>query len=199
MQTNNPKYILVHCSDIDSKLVADQFTGVNRTHRDERNFNTSSLGFNVGYHVFVTGGVAYRARVDTEYGNHCNNLVDGLSMNFQSLGICFGIDGDIELPSQGMVNLARAQILEWQRLYNIPNERVLFHRDFSKTKSCPGSLISRGWLEENILEMPKPPVVEVKEEIKEEVKEEVKEKITDKKSLWTKILNVIKLLLCIKQ
>lgn len=199
MQTNNPRYILIHCSDISSKVVFDQFQGVNRTHRDERYFNTSSLGFNVGYHIFLTGGKAYRARVDTEYGNHCNKVVDGLSMNYQSVALAFGVDGDVELPSSDYIELAKKQVKEWMDLYGIPRERVDFHRDFDPGKSCPGSLISRGWLEENIL--PPLPVVEIpKEEPKPEVQTDpVVPNVTKRVSLFTQFINMIKLLLCIKK
>lgn len=131
MKTNNPKYILIHCSDISYKKVPNQFHSININHRDVRNFNMSSLGWNVGYHRLITGGRNYRCRVDEEYGNHCNTIIDGLSMNFQSLGICWAGDGDIELPTLVDYNLIQKQVLEWQDIHKIPDKNVYFHRYFS--------------------------------------------------------------------
>lgn len=153
---NTPKYILVHTTDVSRRTHPDQFALVDNYHRDVRGFNRSALGYHVGYHVLITGGKAYKTRIDTEYGNHCNNVVDGLSMNFQSLGIAIGFDGDIEFPDDTQVALLREQIQAWQDTYRIPTERVLFHRDFTPLKTCPGSLITRPWLEQVLRVVPSP-------------------------------------------
>lgn len=146
MNTNNPKFIVVHCTDYSYANLYDQFSACNGWHKD-RAFPLSSLGYYVGYHRLITGNTNYRARLDTDEGAHCNNIVDGLSMNFQSLGVCIGFDGDIEMPLTLHMNLLKEQIQEWMKTYNIPIERVQFHRDFSTVKTCPGSLITRQWLE----------------------------------------------------
>lgn len=142
---NNPKYIIVHCTDV-SQRTFDQLKSVNNYHRDVRDFPKSSLGYHVGYHALITGGRLVKCKEDWEEGAHCNQQLSGLSMNFQSLGICMGFDGDVEMPDKYMVPLLREQILKWQKMYVIDDSRVLFHRVFANDKTCPGSLITRDWL-----------------------------------------------------
>jgi hypothetical protein len=144
---NTPKYIIVHCSDTSYAISKSQFNQINNYHRDERGFPRSSLGFYVGYHKLITGGKVYQARLDSDEGAHCNQVRNGMSMNFQSLGICIGFDGDIEMPTLADAIMMRDEVWAWQDKYNIPTTNILFHRDFAKDKTCPGSLITREWLE----------------------------------------------------
>jgi hypothetical protein len=147
--TNDPHAIVIHCTDVSWRTLRDQFKSVNAYHRDEREFPLSQLGYYVGYHRLITGGRNYQARLDKEVGAHTNQTgPNEQSMNVQSLGICVGFDGDIELPHPDDYALLQAQIREWQARYNIPNERVYFHRDFSKSKTCPGALCTPAWLKE---------------------------------------------------
>jgi len=146
MAKNNPKYILIHCSDIGENVLYDQFNNINTYHRDERSFPRSSLGNYVGYHALITGGRLYTCKTDQDEGAHCNQVVDGLSMNFQSLGVCVGFDGDIEYMSAKHYEILQEVVWRWQDAYNIPNERVQFHRDYASWKTCPGTLITKEWL-----------------------------------------------------
>jgi hypothetical protein len=149
---NKPNWILFHCSAAASAALYDQFIMVNQSHLS-RGFDKSSLGFYVGYQRLITGGKNYKAREDLEHGDHCNNPApapagaDGKSMNFHSLGVCVGFDGDHERVPSWAVPLLKAQIKEWMKKYKIPIERVQFHRDYNTAKTCPGSLIARPWLE----------------------------------------------------
>jgi hypothetical protein len=106
------------------------------------------LGYYVGYHVLITGGKAVKCKEDFEEGAHTNQQVNGISMNFQSLAVCMGFDGDVEMPDPYMVQLMWDQVYAWQKKYNIPNEDVKFHRDYATSKTCPGSLITRNWLDQ---------------------------------------------------
>lgn len=141
---NTPKYILFHSTDEPSTL-GDQLKSVNEYHKSQ-DFPISSLGYHVGYHVLITAGKKYICRADTDDGAHCNNVIDGQSMNFQSLAVCWGGDGDIEYPDFMSKALIKVQIKDWMRQHNIPIERVLYHRDFNKRKTCPGQLITRQWI-----------------------------------------------------
>lgn len=152
---NNPKYIVVHCSDISYKKSKSQFDSINNAHKSI-GFPISSLGIYVGYHALITGEKIRRCRLDTDVGAHCNQSVNGVSMNFQSLGVCIGFDGDVEYPTEVDVQLLKTQIRTWQDLYEIPNDRVYFHRDFRKDKTCPGSLITRDWLNSILERSPAP-------------------------------------------
>lgn len=145
---NNIKYILVHCSDVLSTDIFDQFKSINIYHRDNRFFPESSLGIFVGYNYLITGDKLYKCRENWEIGAHCNDVVDGISMNRQSIGICFGIDGDRELPSDTHLKLFKSLIDGLMIKYDIPLERVKFHRDYdTKGKTCPGTLFTRQYLE----------------------------------------------------
>lgn len=153
MQKNKPIYILIHCSDISEKTHPDQFREIDIYHK-QRGFPISFLGYYVGYHRLITGGKNYYCRHDEDEGAHCNQVVDGLSMNFQSLGVCWAGDGDTEMPSEIHYKLLQEQVWAWQDKYSIPNKNVRFHRDYATWKTCPGGLITRAWLE-TLLTRPK--------------------------------------------
>lgn len=151
---NKPKFIVVHCSDIKESALYDQFTVINNYHRDGRGFPVSSLASFVGYHSLITGGKNYKCRLDSDVGAHCRELENGIGMNFQSLGVCVGFDGDVEYPNKTHIELLRQQIKDWQKKHNIPDENIRFHREFSlEGKTCPGSLITKEWLD-NVLKDP---------------------------------------------
>jgi len=145
MEKNKPKYILVHCTDCSYKTIPDQFNACNGWHKD-RDFPKSSGGLYIGYHRLITGEKNYLCREDDEVGAHCNQKQDGVSMNFQSLGVCVGFDGDIEYPTTMQYALLQKQIWDWQDKYGIPDSHVRFHRYYSTDKTCPGSLIDNKWL-----------------------------------------------------
>ncbi len=169
---NNPKYIIVHCSDVSYKTSSDQYASINKYHKDERGFPVSKSGQYVGYHSLITGGKNWRPRQDDEMGAHCNQEYDGVNifptgtgkaqtMNLQSLGVCVGFDGDVELPTQADAVMLRDQIWAWQDKYGIATKDVRFHRDFATGKTCPGSLVTRAWLEQLIKRVPKTPMAEL--------------------------------------
>lgn len=143
---NNPKYIILHCSDVSYTKVFDQLKSINQYHRDERGFPKSSLNLFVGYHYLITGEREYQCRLDTDEGAHCNQHENGLSLNFQSIGICVGFDGDIEYPTATQYALLQKRVWALQDKYGIPNDKVRFHRQYATSKTCPGSLITDKWL-----------------------------------------------------
>lgn len=143
---NIPKFIVIHCTDYPRRLIPDQMVACEGWHKD-RDFPISSLGLHIGYHRLITGESNYKCREDYDVGAHCNQQFEGKSLNFQSLGVCIGFDGDEEMPTSIEYDLLKKQVWEWQDKYSIPNNRVVFHRYFSKDKTCPGNLINNFWLE----------------------------------------------------
>lgn len=146
MSQNIPKFIIIHCSDVSYQRQPDQFNAINQYHRDERRFPISSLGLYVGYHRLIDDGVNIQCRLDTDIGAHCNQQENGLSLNFQSLGICVSGDFDSEVMKRIDYDLLEKQIWAWQDQYKIPNENVRFHRYYAKDKTCPGLLLNAKWL-----------------------------------------------------
>lgn len=137
----------------------DQFISVNKYHKT-LDFTKSSLGFYVGYHRLITGGLNYKCKEDTEEGCHCNQSENGISINMQSLAVCVGFDGDVEFPNGVHCDLLRNQILLWQGIHGIPYENIKMHRYFNTGKTCPGQLIDQKWID-NLLR-PVPPVLDTK-------------------------------------
>lgn len=182
---NTPKYIVVHCSDVSYRSNSDQFNSINIYHRDVREFPKSTLGNWVGYHYLFTGGKQYICKEEWEVGAHCNQGFDGitvyppatpgkLSINYQSIGLCIGFDGDIEMPPLAEYNLLQKKLWEIQDKYKIPNENVYFHRKFATNKTCPGSLITSQWLLD-LLKRPEPVVVKPIENMCQEEKKTIVE------------------------
>lgn len=165
---NNPKYILIHCSDVSYREIFDQSKVIEAYHttgHPQAPFPLSSLGFRTGYHTLYTGGKRYIRRDYADQGAHCNTVVDGTSMNFQSIAFCIGFDGDIEYPPQDELELMIMDIKEAMALYNIPKENILLHRHFSPHKTCAGSLIPDDWGQRLVTPSIKPPEEERKREI----------------------------------
>ena len=141
---NKPIKIIIHCTDVSRKVQTVQFFSVNRYHRDERKFPKSSLGYYGGYHIFIEpDGTELRYREDWEMGAHCNQVENGLSMNEQSLGICWAGDGDTEYPTSAQMVTIAARVKSWGAKFNIPVDMigVKFHRDYAVQKTCPGKLL----------------------------------------------------------
>lgn len=157
MPANNPKYIIIHCTAYPDAKLHDQLVACNGWHKD-RQFPLSSLNWYVGYHHLITGGRDYKTRDDLEEGAHCNQQLNNLSMNFQSLGVCAGFDGDTEDMSQEHYTLLKSRVFSWQDTYKIPNENVFFHRHFATDKTCPGLRINDQWLKNLLIRPQLPPV-----------------------------------------
>ena len=161
---NNIKYIILHTSDVLESVLYNQFNSINKYHKDDRKFPISSLGYYVGYHWLITGGKKYQCRLDTDEGAHCNQKESGTSLNFQSIGICWGGDGDLELPSSENRRLLAELIKEKMKEYNIPRNKVKFHRDFILWKTCPGTLFDSKYLDSLLYEKPPEIYKEAKKE-----------------------------------
>lgn len=183
MSKNNPSFIIVHCSDVSERDIYNQLKSIDQYHKT-RDFDLSKLGYYVGYHALITGGQLYRTRLDEEEGCHCNQNLNGMTMNVQSLGICVGFDGDIEFPNQKHYDLLKEQVLKWQTQHKISNDRVLFHRHFATNKTCPGSLIKQDWLDTLLTSTP----VTVPKVPEQADKQKEIQKIQDQISIFTKLL-----------
>ena len=144
--TNKPKFLILHGTDVSRDKAFSQFLAVNRYH-ESQDFPKSSLGYFGGYHALIEpDGRTLRYRLDSDEGAHCNQIVDGVSMNLQSLAVCMTGDFDIELPTAPQIESLKDLVQSWQKQYGIPNDRVHFHRDYNTEKTCPGYLLRQEWL-----------------------------------------------------
>lgn len=196
---NTPKYIVIHCSDLSNRQTFDQFNVINQDHKT-RFHQISILGDWIGYHRLITGDKNYKCKEDWEEGCHTNQVVNGLSMNFQSLALCIGFDGDIEYPTQTQYDLAKDQILSWMATYSIPHDNVKMHRFYNMTKTCPGSLITQEWIDKLITyvsDLPqKPPEQAAKQQVLTTIQQNnIRFQILDLSkqvlSLWRQLLLMI--------
>jgi len=163
---NNPLFVLVHCSAVSYKKAPLQFWAVNRYHRDTRKFPVSSLGYYGGYHFFYEkNGRELRYKQDWEVGAHCNQKHNGVSLNFQSIGLCWAGNGDAELPTPEQARAMKKRIEKLVRKYNIPINGVHItpHRRFDPRKTCYGTLLSDDWAY-RLVKQKKPLPYEVKVE-----------------------------------
>lgn len=127
---NKPVKILIHGTDASYRVIPDQFNACNQWHK-ERDFPLSRRGFYIGYHRLYTGGKRYICRDFDEVGAHCNTQLNGLSLNYQSIGLAVGFDGDIEQMPAMEYALLQKDIWEIQDKFGITDENVHFHRYFT--------------------------------------------------------------------
>lgn len=77
-------------------------------------------------------------RLWDEEGAHCR---EG-GMNRRALGVCLVGNFDEAPPPRGQWEAA-VRLVRWMaRLYEVPVERVVGHRDYAPYKTCPGRAFS---------------------------------------------------------
>jgi len=131
------KYLILHHTAVGRTKNNKQFEAV-------RNFHIGRGWGNIGYHFLIEpDGTNVWGRKDTEVGAHCKEE----NMNFQSLGICLTGNFDVEEPTKEQ-KMALKKLLEYLfKKYNLTLDRVKFHRDYAKYKSCPG----KWWTRERLI------------------------------------------------
>lgn len=156
MRKNNPVFIILHhTSGTDKDPLTDTshhtWEIVNEWHKKLWNFE-SSLGMFMGYHYFIDRkGIIIQGRDDLEEGAHT------IGLNTSSIGICLAGNFDrsrdwansfpIYKQRKSLLNL----IIELQKKYNIPIEKIKYHRNFAN-KTCPGKNIPNNFISNLFLE-----------------------------------------------
>lgn len=128
---NSREFIVLHHTA--NPKQEPQFDSVNAYHKS-RKFPKSSLGFYVGYHYFIGfEGTIKVARAEWETGAHC----DARLMNIRGIGI--GLAGNFTkvAPNEAQIQALTILVKDIARRNDIPNERILNHRD-CKATACPG-------------------------------------------------------------
>jgi len=127
---NKVEYIVIHHSATDR--LTTTFNGV-------RNYHLSLGWDDIGYHYFIAGnGAIIKGREEYTNGAHCRSN----RMNHRSIGICLAGDFTKEKPSENQIKSLISLIARIQKHYNMPNEKVLGHKDVDGARTpCPGCLI----------------------------------------------------------
>lgn len=136
LRGKQPDWIFIHHGGGDWN-----FYQVNKHHSDKWGL-ISSLGYGLGYNYWIDKmGLVTHARHDLEEAAHC------VGFNKNSIGICLQGNTNITKPTghqlEALVDLIDKKKIE----YDIPNNKVKGHREYSAT-SCPGDHLWK-WLCDN--------------------------------------------------
>lgn len=130
---NQPKYLIIHHTAVSYQTNHQQVWAVNRYHK-EKDFPVSSLGWFVGYHLFIeASGATIRCRQDSDIGAHT------VGYNDKSVAICLAGDFNKELPTNEQVVSLKKLLSQYPKLIIGP------HRQFQKERTCYGLLLADDW------------------------------------------------------
>jgi len=131
MQMFTPSKIIVHHSlTKDNQTVS--WGAIRRYHKEHCGW--IDIGYHAGVELVYTEYEVFFGRSWDIPGAHTRGIND------TSLGIVFVGNYDNFPPSEKMLDAGSVIIRLWMKLYNIPGEAVLPHRDFAGYKSCPGRM-----------------------------------------------------------
>jgi N-acetyl-anhydromuramyl-L-alanine amidase AmpD len=71
-------------------------------------------------------------------GAHASALKDGLSMNYQSLGICLTGNFETEEPTKEQIATLEAVLSDKRAQFGIARANVLGHQEIPAATACPG-------------------------------------------------------------
>jgi len=141
MQGNKPEFIIIHHTATPLDTSPRTFFAVKQYHINK------GWG-DIGYHYFIeNNGMLYKGRDDSKEGAHCYQE----DMNKKSIGVCLEGNFDIELPTTEQEKVLKDLILNLRIKYNIPRQRIMFHRDFALYKTCPGNNFTWEYLQKLIM------------------------------------------------
>lgn len=120
----NINSIVLHHSAIPFKQ--DQFQSIDRSHRNR-------WGRGIEYHYLIEkDGRVKKGKPESQVGWHCG--VWGI--NQTSIGVCLAGNLVTEPIAKHQRESFMHLVIDIQRQYGIPNERILLHRDIKAT-TCP--------------------------------------------------------------
>lgn len=100
----------------------------------------SDVGYHFGVETTDRGAVALVGRPLTVAGAHCSQQ----GMNSVAIGICVVGNYDVRKPDLPHLSvLAHRLVIPLMDLFTIPLENIVFHREYAKYKSCPGTMFNK--------------------------------------------------------
>lgn len=128
---NAPRYVVIHHAAVPD-TPGLQFAAIRRFHMEERAW--VDLGYHAGIEKVGEDYVCWFGRPATYQGAHAPGY------NQKSLGFCFVGDYTTAPPVDAVLEeAARRVIAPWCKVYNIPVERIVPHKQLRPT-DCPGML-----------------------------------------------------------
>ena len=121
---NNPKRIILHCSDTPDEGDRYGLAEIKKWHINERHF------LDIGYHYIIRrSGVVEIGRPETEVGAHTKGE------NTNSIGICYI---GTKRMSTMQINSLIMLISKINERHKIPADEIYGHYEFNSSKICPG-------------------------------------------------------------
>ena len=130
---NKLNYIILHHTATSRDTTT--FEAIKNNHINKKRLN------DIAYNYLIEGDGEYNAgRPEGVCGAHCRARINGISMNYQSIGVCLTGDFTKEKPSQEQLQTLRMLLKDIRERYDIPAENILGHKELSPT-TCPADLM----------------------------------------------------------
>ena len=130
---NTRNWVIIHHTASFATDSSHQYDAVNRYHKDK------GWGM-IGYHYFLErDGTVKKGREEWQTGAHTYQW----AMNYRSIGICLAGDFDKQDPSKAQLDALYDLLTDVQLRNGIRDGHIKLHREFAHYKSCPGTRVSR--------------------------------------------------------
>jgi N-acetylmuramoyl-L-alanine amidase len=135
---NRPKWIVIHTAAHAYKNEVYDTSAM-----EINNWHLQNGWKGIGYHYVIRfSGKLEKGREDNHTGAHTRGL------NSSSIGICMSGHGDLKRWTNEQLQSVLKLVLDLMKMYNIPVENVIGHREASNikgvpfvNKTCPGKLV----------------------------------------------------------
>ena len=127
-------HIMVHHSlTKDSGTVS--WSAIERFHRETQGWH--DIGYHAGVELTNDGVVALLGRDWMQQAAACPQG----EMNRRAMHVCVVGNYDLVAPSEEHYRvLVERVILPWRKLFGLPQDAIVGHRDYNSGKTCPGTL-----------------------------------------------------------
>ena len=131
---NKINYIILHHSATARDTTT--FESIKNNHINKKKLS------DIAYNYLIEGDGEYNAgRREGICGAHCRARINGISMNYQSIGICLTGDFREEKPSKEQLQTLRMLLKDIRNRYDIPVENILGHKETGSSTVCPADLM----------------------------------------------------------
>lgn len=128
-------HIIIHCSDTKDSG-SKSWEAIRKYHKEVNKWN--DIGYHFGIELVGTELQWLVGRPEKTAGAHCS----AGHMNSHSLGVCFVGDFKGDSPSEKLYDFGAKHVAALCRKYKVPVQFVMGHRDFEKSKTCPGKMFN---------------------------------------------------------